>query len=101
RQCLRGAPSRLRQFGGCSHARAQFEPTEYEMEGTGKVGQGEVMNFIDGAYTQGTSGKTFRNISPVDGSLISEVHEAGKADVDAAVRAARKAVDGDWGRMPV
>jgi aminomuconate-semialdehyde/2-hydroxymuconate-6-semialdehyde dehydrogenase len=71
------------------------------MEGSGRIMQGAAMNFIDGAYTPGTSGKTFRNISPVDGSLVSEVHEAGEADVDAAVRAARKAMDGDWGRMPV
>jgi aminomuconate-semialdehyde/2-hydroxymuconate-6-semialdehyde dehydrogenase len=71
------------------------------MEGTSKIGQGEVMNFIDGTYTPGTSGRTFTNTSPVDGSRISEVHEASESDVDAAVRAARKAVDGEWGRMPV
>jgi aminomuconate-semialdehyde/2-hydroxymuconate-6-semialdehyde dehydrogenase len=36
----------------------------------------------------------------VDGSLISIVHEAGKAEVDAAVAAARAALEGEWGQMP-
>ncbi|MGB4136270.1 MAG: 2-hydroxymuconic semialdehyde dehydrogenase, partial [Microbacterium sp.] len=37
--------------------------------------------------------------NPVDGSLIGQVHEAGEADVDHAVRAARAALNGPWGRM--
>lgn len=58
-----------------------------------------VLNFIKGGYTEGSSGKTFENRSPADGSLLSVVHEASEADVDAAVTAARDAVRGDWGRM--
>jgi aminomuconate-semialdehyde/2-hydroxymuconate-6-semialdehyde dehydrogenase len=60
---------------------------------------GEVMHFIDGAYTKGSSGKSFENRCPVDGSLIGIVHEAGKAEVDAAVTAARAALEGPWGQM--
>ncbi len=59
------------------------------------------LHFIDGAYTPGSSGRTFENRSPVDGSRICSVHEAGSAEVDAAVRAARAAVSGDWGRLSV
>jgi len=59
----------------------------------------QVLNFIDGAYTTGDLGRTFEDISPVDGSLVAVVHEAGEADVDAAVGAARKALAGPWGRM--
>jgi aminomuconate-semialdehyde/2-hydroxymuconate-6-semialdehyde dehydrogenase len=59
----------------------------------------EVLNFIDGKYVASASGKKFENRSPVDGSLISMVHEAGKAEVDQAVKAARMALNGDWGRM--
>src|SRR5207253_3750162 len=33
--------------------------------------------------------------------VIARVHEAGRAEVDAAVRAARAAMDGPWGRMTV
>lgn len=61
----------------------------------------ETLNFIDGQYRPSTSGKTFANINPATGKQVSIVHEADKADVDAAVKAARKAVDGDWGKMPV
>lgn len=60
-----------------------------------------ITHFINGAYTEGTSGKTFENRSPVDGSLISRVCEAGRAEIDAAVDAARTALAGPWGKMPI
>ncbi len=56
-------------------------------------------HFIDGAYTEGTSGRTFENRRPVDNALISQVCEAGRADVDAAVQAARAALSGPWSRL--
>ncbi len=59
-----------------------------------------VRNFIDGAYTEGSLGRTFEDINPIDGSLVALVHEAGEADVDAAVQAARRALAGPWGKMP-
>ncbi len=58
-------------------------------------------HFIDGAFVPSASGKTFENRSPLDGSLIGLVSEGGKAEVDAAVAAARAALDGPWGKMPV
>ncbi|MCF6195157.1 MAG: 2-hydroxymuconic semialdehyde dehydrogenase [Emcibacter sp.] len=58
-----------------------------------------VMHFINGAYTVGTSGKVFQNISPVDGSVICDVHEGSKPEVDAAVTAAQAALNGPWGKM--
>ncbi|HYH19162.1 MAG TPA: aldehyde dehydrogenase family protein, partial [Azospirillum sp.] len=60
---------------------------------------GKVLHFINGGYTAGSGARTFENRSPVDGSLISVVHEASRADVDAAVAAARAALTGPWGRM--
>ena len=57
------------------------------------------MNFINGEYRTGNSGKKFNNISPVNGSLISIVHEASEADVDDAVQAAKGALKGPWGTM--
>jgi aminomuconate-semialdehyde/2-hydroxymuconate-6-semialdehyde dehydrogenase len=59
----------------------------------------DVRHFIDGAFTAGSGAATFDNVSPVDGHKIGIVHEAGAADVDAAVRAARAALQGEWGRM--
>lgn len=61
----------------------------------------QAMNFINGEYRTGSSGKTFNNISPVNGSLLSIVHEASEADVDDAVQAARAALKGPWGTMPL
>ncbi len=61
----------------------------------------QAMNFINGEYRTGSSGKTFNNISPVNGSLLSIVHEASEADVDDAVQAAKAALKGPWGTMPL
>ncbi len=61
----------------------------------------EVKHFIDGRFVPSESGRTFDDISPVDGSRIAIVHEAGRGEVDAAVRAARAALAGPWGRMPM
>ncbi len=56
-------------------------------------------HFINGAYTEGTSGHTFENRRPTDNALISHVCEARRADVDAAVHAARAALSGPWSRL--
>ncbi|KRF15732.1 2-hydroxymuconic semialdehyde dehydrogenase [Nocardioides sp. Soil796] len=53
-------------------------------------------NFVDGSYVDGVA--EFDKIDPVDGSLVGTVSEAGAETVDAAVRAARRALDGAWGR---
>jgi aminomuconate-semialdehyde/2-hydroxymuconate-6-semialdehyde dehydrogenase len=57
----------------------------------------EFLNFIDGQFV--ATGKTFDKRNPATGRVIGPVHEAGAAEVDAAVRAARTALEGDWGRM--
>ena len=59
----------------------------------------QLHHFIDGQFVG--SSKTFPNTSPVDGSLIADVHEADAATVDAAVSAAQAALKGPWGRMTV
>ena len=56
-------------------------------------------HFIGGSYRKGQGQGGFENRSPVDGSLIGEIPEAGRADVDEAVNAARDALKGPWGRM--
>ena len=55
--------------------------------------------FIDGEFVDG-HGKSFKTISPATEEVLAEVAEADEADVDAAVKAARKAYDKVWGRMP-
>ncbi|MES2251626.1 MAG: 2-hydroxymuconic semialdehyde dehydrogenase [Pseudomonadota bacterium] len=59
----------------------------------------QFMNFIGGEFVATT--KTFDNRAPVDHRVIGKVHEAGRSEVDAAVRAARAALNGEWGRMSV
>ncbi|MFD7869120.1 2-hydroxymuconic semialdehyde dehydrogenase [Microbacterium sp. NPDC059771] len=58
-----------------------------------------IHNLIAGERVEGTG--SFAKISPIDGTLIAEVHEAGAEQVDRAVAAARAAFDGPWGRMTV
>jgi 4-(gamma-glutamylamino)butanal dehydrogenase len=53
--------------------------------------------FIDGAYRNAYSGRTFDCVSPIDGRVLANVADCGAADVDAAVAAARRAFDqGVW-----
>src|ERR1700752_1009735 len=61
----------------------------------------KILNFINGEYIASKSGKTFEDRSPVDGSLVGMVSEAGKEEVDAAVKAARAALEGPWGSMDI
>ncbi|MFE6199230.1 2-hydroxymuconic semialdehyde dehydrogenase [Streptomyces sp. NPDC057838] len=59
----------------------------------------EYRNFVGGAFLDGAS--LFDDINPVDGTVVARVHEADASVVDRAVRAARTALDGPWGRMTV
>ncbi|MBK1782723.1 2-hydroxymuconic semialdehyde dehydrogenase [Prauserella cavernicola] len=53
-------------------------------------------HFVGGEFT--ASAKEFPKISPVTGEPLCQVAEAGESDVDDAVRAAREALRGPWGR---
>ena len=55
--------------------------------------------FIDGKWVDAESGKTFPTLNPATGETICQVAEGDEADVDLAVKAARAALDGPWGRM--
>jgi len=54
--------------------------------------------FVDGQFRDG-AGEAVKTINPADEEPLAEVAEAGPSDVEDAVRAARKAFDGPWGRM--
>ena len=52
---------------------------------------------IDGQWRDSSSGKTFATINPATEEVIAEVAEGDAADIDLAVKAARKAFDaGPW-----
>ncbi len=56
--------------------------------------------FIGGKFVDGASNKTFPAINPATGEVLCQVAEADKADVDAAVKAARRAIEsGPWKTM--
>jgi aldehyde dehydrogenase (NAD+) len=55
--------------------------------------------FIGGEWVDG-SGRSFKTISPATEEVLAEVAEADEADVDAAVKAARRAHTRTWSRMP-
>ena len=46
-----------------------------------------------------SSAKSFDKRSPVNGKVIARVAEAGAAEVDQAVKAARAALRGPWGKL--
>ncbi|WP_088288242.1 aldehyde dehydrogenase family protein [Kineosporia sp. A_224] len=54
--------------------------------------------FVGGDWQERATSQTFDVIDPVTEGTITTVTEADAATVDAAVTAARRAVDGDWGR---
>ena len=56
--------------------------------------------FINGQFVDPADGKYFDTINPANRQRLAEVAEAGQADVDAAVKAARNAYDNVWSKMP-
>src|SRR6516165_10163196 len=57
-------------------------------------------NFIDGEWVESSTGETFENRNPADGrDLVGIFQKSGKADVDAAVEAAKRAFT-KWRLVP-
>jgi aldehyde dehydrogenase (NAD+) len=55
---------------------------------------------IGGKWVDSKSGKTFETLNPATGDVICHVAEGDKADIDMAVKAARKAFEsGPWPKM--
>ncbi|MEJ6646397.1 MAG: aldehyde dehydrogenase family protein [Akkermansiaceae bacterium] len=53
--------------------------------------------FIGGKWVKAS--KKFETINPATGEVIAKVGEAGKKEVGQAVKAARKAFEGEWGQL--
>lgn len=52
--------------------------------------------FIGGKFIKPDKGRYFKSINPANEEVISEFAEATQADIDKAVKAARKAYNGEW-----
>lgn len=66
-----------------------------------KVKPIDCQHYIEGRYIPSKSGKTFENINPATEEVLGIVAEGGKEEVDLAVQAARKALKGEWGKLPL
>lgn len=55
---------------------------------------------IAGDWREAASGDTLAAIDPSDGAEYARIGRGGQEDIDRAVKAARAAMDGAWGRMP-
>lgn len=63
------------------------------LEGTKKL-------YINGKFVDAASGETFESLNPATEEVLAHVAKGGKADIDQAVAAARKAFDeGEWHTM--
>ncbi len=61
---------------------------------------GRVRHFINGEFVDGAAGETFATLNPATNTSLAQVAAGDAADVDGAVRAARRAFDeGPWPRM--
>jgi aminomuconate-semialdehyde/2-hydroxymuconate-6-semialdehyde dehydrogenase len=56
-------------------------------------------NYINGDFVRGE--REFADVNPADGSVVAQVSEASREQVDQAVTAARQALRGECGRLPV
>lgn len=54
---------------------------------------------IDGEWRAASDGQTINVINPCDAQPFTTIARGTAADIDAAVKAAQKALDGAWGRM--
>ena len=55
--------------------------------------------FVDGDFVDPAEGGAFKTVNPATEEVLAEVAEAGPADVERAVRAARRAHTRTWSRM--
>ncbi len=55
--------------------------------------------FVNGEFVDGTDGSPFKTVNPASEQVLAEIAEAGPADVDRAVKAARSAYQKVWRDM--
>ncbi len=76
--------------------------TQVEARIEDRIAREGVKHFINGQFVESDHGETFETVNPATNEPIARVAAGGKAEIDAAVAAARAAFDtGPWRRMPV
>lgn len=61
-----------------------------------KVQAIDCLHFINGQFVQSQNKKSFENINPANEEVIGTIAEGGKEEVDFAVAAAKRALQGSW-----
>ncbi len=56
-------------------------------------------HYINGAFVPALSGETFESTDPYSGKAWAKIARGSSADIDAAVTAAKEAMDGEWGTV--
>ncbi len=56
-------------------------------------------NFIGGEFVKPKSGKYFDTVNPATGKVLAKIALSNEQDVDAAVKAAKKAFEGEWSNL--
>ncbi len=70
-------------------------------ESTGHIELKDTYNlFIDGDFVAPKSKKYFKTINPANEKVLAKVAEANDEDIDLAVKAARKAFNTSWSKLP-
>lgn len=59
----------------------------------------DIKLYIDGKFVDAESKETFENISPFKNEKINHIASGDNADIERAVRAAKKAFNGEWGKL--
>lgn len=61
----------------------------------------DCLHYIDGEYRSSINKETFENINPATGEVQGQVALGGKEEIDLAVSAARRALNGEWASIPL
>jgi aminomuconate-semialdehyde/2-hydroxymuconate-6-semialdehyde dehydrogenase len=59
----------------------------------------DCLHFIDGKFVPSLNGETFDNINPATEEVLGKVALGGAPEIDLAVKAARRALNGPWKKM--
>jgi aldehyde dehydrogenase (NAD+) len=62
--------------------------------------QREYNLFVDGEFVPAATGESFITLNPASEEPLARIAQAGEADIDRAVAAARKAFETSWGGLP-
>ena len=57
-------------------------------------------HYIDGKWTDPRAAKWFESVNPYTGEPWAEIAHGDPSDVDSAVKAARRAFEGEWSDLP-